>query len=353
MLGPVLAIPVALAGIGARSARLPLAYGAVMLAVTVVLAPFARGAPLQIAAPASVAAAAVLSAAGVVLTGPGRRERASITPAERKLASVTSVAEVVQRALLPPLPRRVGPLELEVVYLAAAAEARVGGDLYEVARTPFGIRLVVGDARGKGLEAVEIAAGVLGVFREVAHEVYTLAELARRLDAGLARRPAAGLAGGSGPCEEVVTAVLAEIDPSAGRLTLYNCGHPPPILLSPCRGDRRGRGGRAAPAVTAVEVPSPAPPLRLLPLGDCSAAGRTLPFPAAGALLFYTDGVTEARDPRRRCYPLAARLPELARAGAGGIGPGLLERVREDLLRHAGAAPDDDAALVLVRAPAV
>jgi len=247
VLGPVLAIPVALAGIGARSARLPLAYGAVMLAVTVVLAPFARGAPLQIAAPASVAAAAVLSAAGVVLTGPGRRERAGITPAEQKLANVISVADVVQRALLPPLPRRVGPLELEVVYLAAAAEARVGGDLYEVALTRFGIRLVVGDARGKGLEAVEIAAGVLGVFREVAHEVYTLAEMARRLDASLARRPDAGQADGSRPYEEFATAVLAEIDPYAGSLTLYNCGHPSPILLSPCR----GTASKAVAAATA------------------------------------------------------------------------------------------------------
>jgi len=327
-----------------------------LLAVMVALAPFARGAPLWLAAPASVAAAAVLSAAGVVLTGPGRRERAGITPAEQKLANVISVADVVQRALLPPLPRRVGPLELEVVYLAAAAEARVGGDLYEVARTPFGIRLIVGDARGKGLDAVETAAGVLGVFREVAHEVYTLAEAARRLDASLARRLSAGQADG-GPGEEFVTAVLAEIDPAAGALTIYNCGHPPPLLLSPGKADtrqsRHSLNGHAAPTVTSVDVPSPAPPLRLLPLGDCSAAGRTLPFPAGGALLFYTDGVTEARDPRRRCYPLAARLPELARAGAGGIGPGLLERVREDLLRHAGAAPDDDAALVLVRAPAV
>jgi hypothetical protein len=355
--GPLLAIPVALAGIGARSARLPLAYGAVMLAVTVLLAPFAGGAPLWVAAPASVAAAAVLSAAGVVLKERGRRERAGSTPAEQKLASVTSVAEVVQRALLPPLPRRVGPLELEVVYLAAAAEARVGGDLYEVARTRFGIRLVVGDARGKGLGAVETAAGVLGVFREVAHEVYTLAEMARRLDAGLARRPDAGPADGSCRYEEFVTAVLAEIDPGTGSLTLYNCGHPPPILLSPCRGgrqhDRRSRAGLAAPAVTAVEVPSPAPPLRLLSLGDCSAAGRTLPFPAGGALLFYTDGVTEARDPRRRCYPLAARVAELARAGPDGIRRDLLECVREDLLRHVGAPLGDDAALVLVRAPAV
>ena len=104
--------------------------------------------------------------------------------------------------------------------------------------------------------------------------------------------------------------------------------------------------------MTSVEVPSPAPPLRLLPLGDCSAAGRTLPFPPGGALLFYTDGVTEARNPRHRCYPLPTRLSELARTSTDGLRPDLLERVRDDLLRHTGARLDDDAALVLVRAPA-
>jgi len=356
VLGPLLAIPVALAAIGAPTLRLPLAYGVVMLAAAIVLAPFAHGSLLRIATPLSVLAVTALSAAGLVLTRPGRQEPAGITPVEQKLANVTSVAEAVQRALLPPLPRRAGPLELEAVYLAAAAEARVGGDLYEVARTPFGIRLIVGDARGKGLDAVEIAADVLGVFREVAHEVYTLAEVARRLDASLARRPDAGQADGSRPHEEFVTAVLAEIDPCAGSLTVYNCGHPPPILLSPrtadSRNGHRGRGGQPAPALTAVDVPAPAPPLRLLPLGDCSAAGRTLPFRPGGALLFYTDGVTEARNPRRRCYPLAGRLAGLAASSAGGIRPDLLDRLREDLLRHAGGPLDDDAALVLVRAPA-
>ncbi len=130
------------------------------------------------------------------------------------------------------------------MYLAAAAEARVGGDLYEVTRTQFGIRLIVGDVRGKGLDAVEIAADVLGVFREVAHEVYTLAEVARRIDASLARRPAA-------PLEEFVTAVLAEIDPAAGSLTIYNCGHPPPLVLSPAenRLAENGPARRQAPGV--------------------------------------------------------------------------------------------------------
>jgi len=355
MAGPLLAIPVALAGIGASSPRLPLAYGALMLAAALVLAVFARGSLLWVVAPASVVVVTGLSVLGVALTRPGKRERAGVAPVEQRLADVTSVAEVVQRALLPPLPDRAGLLGLQAVYLAAAAQARVGGDLYEVAQTPFGIRLIVGDARGKGLDAVETAAGVLGVFREVAHEVYTLAEAARRLDASLARRLSAGQADG-GPGEEFVTAVLAEIDPAAGALTIYNCGHPPPLLLSPGKADtrqsRHSLNGHAAPTVTSVDVPSPAPPLRLLPLGDCSAAGRTLPFPPGGALLLYTDGVTEARNPRRRCYPLATRLTELARASTNGISPDLLERVHDDLLRHAGAPLDDDAALILVRAPA-
>jgi serine phosphatase RsbU (regulator of sigma subunit) len=356
VLGPLLAVPAALAGIGAPTPRLPLAYGTVMLAASVVLAPFAGEARLWIAAAVPVVVVTALSMIGVVLCRREKPEPAGVTPVDQKLAEVTSVAEVVQRALLRPLPRRVGPLELGVVYLAAAAGARVGGDLYEVARTPFGIRLIVGDARGKGLDAVGIAADVLGVFREVAHEVYTLAEVARRLDASLARRPDAGQADSSRCAEEFVTAVLAEIDPSAGSLTIYNCGHPPPILLSPATAgshkSHRSRNGQAAPSVTTVEVPSPAPPLRLLPLGDCSGAARTLPLRPGDALLFYTDGVTEARDPRHRCYPLAGRLTQLAAASTGGIRPDLLERVRADLLRHTGAPLGDDAALVLVKTPA-
>src|SRR5712692_8416268 len=110
--GPLLAIPAALAGIGAPTPRLPLAYGTLMLVTAVVLAPSAGGSLVWIAA--SVAVVTALSAVGVVLNRPDKQELASRTPAEQKLASVTSVAEVVQRALLPPLPRRVGPLELEV-----------------------------------------------------------------------------------------------------------------------------------------------------------------------------------------------------------------------------------------------
>jgi hypothetical protein len=349
LLLPLLAVPPALAGIGAATPRRPLAYGAVMLLAAIAAAPFTTTVEVPVITTVSIVVVTLIAASGGARGG----------QENQRLADVTSVAEAAQRALLRPLPRQVGPLELGVVYLAAAAEARVGGDLYEVTRTQFGIRLIVGDVRGKGLDAVEIAADVLGVFREVAHEVYTLAEVARRIDASLARRPAA-------PLEEFVTAVLAEIDPAAGSLTIYNCGHPPPLVLSPGEsgpgknGPAASRPGANSPGgsdgqgparrlrVTPVNVPAPALPLRLMSLGDTSGAERTVPLQPGDALLLYTDGVTEARNARREFYPLEERVAEVA-ARAGGTDGDLLDRLRDDLVRYVGAPLDDDAALLLAR----
>jgi hypothetical protein len=322
LLVPLLAVPPALAGIGASTVARPLGYGAVSLLVAIVVALTASGDThdVPVATIVTVIVVTALSAAGTAL---------SSTSNTQQIANVISVAETAQRAVLRPLPGQLGPVELGVVYLAAAAEAKVGGDLYDVTTTEYGIRLIIGDVRGKGLGAVEVAADVLGMYREVAHEVHTLGELARRLDAGLARR--------WGQHEEFVTALFAEIDPQAGRLSIFNCGHPPPILIS-------------EDGVTVLEVPAPAPPLGLLTLGDSSGASRTLRLKPNDQLLLYTDGVTEARDRRRDFYALDERLAVL-RARANGAGTGLLELVRDDLMRHAGAPLEDDAALLLVRAP--
>jgi serine phosphatase RsbU (regulator of sigma subunit) len=331
LLAPLLAVPPALAGIGATTPRRPLAYGGAALVAAIIVAITATGATRGLPA-ATIVTVVIVTAVSALGAGLSRTSQAATT--QQHLANVVSVAEAAQRAVLRPLPEHVGPLELGVVYLAAAADAQVGGDLYDVARTPHGIRLVIGDVRGKGLGAVEVAADVLGMYREVAHEVHTLPELARRLDAGLARR--------WGEHEEFVTALFAEISPEAGRLTLFNCGHPPPMLIS-------ADGG----GVTVLEVPAPAPPLGLLTLGDPSGASLSVSLKPRDQLLLYTDGVTEARDAAREFYPLGDRLAPLASlAGASGDDGDLLELLRADLLKHVGAPLDDDAALVLVRAPA-
>ncbi|GGR28347.1 PP2C family protein-serine/threonine phosphatase [Streptomyces netropsis] len=314
-LSPVLATAPVLASIGTRRARVPLAAGLFALALVPLLA---RADPdvslaVHLTAGFTVLAITCVSTANVVL----------VATRERELLQSRSVAEAAQRTLLRPLPERIGTLRVAVRYLAAAAEARVGGDLYAALATPFGTRLIIGDVRGKGLSAVDAAADVLGTFREVAQVEADLATVARRLDAALGRRP---------PSEEFVTAALVGVPDNGGPAELVNCGHLPPLL-------------RRAGTVTEVETPVPQPPLGLLNLIGGPYDGRGFVFERGDLLVLYTDGVTEARDASGVFYPLTerlARLPELAPDA-------MADRLVADLLSYAGGELSDDAALLVVR----
>ncbi|NUP15048.1 MAG: serine/threonine-protein phosphatase [Streptomyces sp.] len=264
------------------------------------------------------ALAAVAGVTGIGITAAVMRERR-----EMELASVRSIAEVAQRVLLRPVPLTAGPLQAAVSYTSAVAEARIGGDLYEVVASPHGIRVIVGDVQGKGLAAVETAAVVLGAFREAAHDEPDLVGLGERLERSVARE----LEG-----EKFVTAILAEIG-SDREAVLLNYGHPAPMLVR--------RDGT---------VDFPHPPAFALPLG-LGAHGSEGPRPfrvdfAPGEqLLLYTDGVTEARDEQGSFYPLGDRAHLLKEFDAHRA----LEALRADLGQHAAGPPRDDAAMLLLR----
>ncbi|MFB6846962.1 PP2C family protein-serine/threonine phosphatase [Streptomyces sp. NPDC056373] len=262
---------------------------------------------------------AVSLASGLAGVLRGRRERV--------LAAVRSVAETAQHALLKPVPATVGPFQVAVRYSAAAAEARIGGDLYALIPTPHGVRLIVGDVRGKGLPAVGTAALVLGVFREAAHDEPDLLAVVDRIERSLARNLGR---------DDFVTAVVAGY-PRDGHLEVVNCGHAPPLLV------------RASGAVTPVEPVLPAPPLGLRDLAGYAPGLHTLPFADGDQLLLYTDGVTEARDGGRAFYPLAEGLQRhVSQEPARTLGA-----LHEELLAHVGGRLHDDAALLLIRKPVV
>ncbi|MFF1273205.1 PP2C family protein-serine/threonine phosphatase [Streptomyces marokkonensis] len=264
---------------------------------------------------------AMASVAGV--TGVGIAAAVARSRREAELASVRSIAEVAQRVLLRPVPLTAGPLQAAVSYTSAVAQARIGGDLYEVVASPHGVRVILGDVQGKGLAAVETAAVVLGAFREAAYDEPDLVGLGERVERSVARE----LEG-----ERFVTAVLAEIG-SDQEVTLLNYGHPAPMLVR--------RDG---------STDFPEPPEFALPLG-LSAPGADGPEPYRVAfapgeqLLLYTDGVTEARDREGRFYPLGERTHLLKEPDAHRA----LEALRQDLVRHTGGPPGDDAAMLLLR----
>jgi phosphoserine phosphatase RsbU/P len=240
------------------------------------------------------------------------------TEQEQLLLRVMRIAEVAQRTILRPIPPRMGRVALAVRYLSATEDALVGGDFYDVAVTRHGLRVLVGDVKGKGLEAVQLAALVLAGFRAAATHP-SLVELAAELDRSI--RPRLGE-------EDFVTAVLVQFGRS-GELQMVNCGHPAPL---------RFRSG-AAELLTSAE---PATPLGL----DPAPTLQRFTLAAPDRVLLYTDGLIEARAPDGRQFELNGQVAAVVAASSLGAAlDGLVAR----LLEHAGGRLDDDLALVLAQ----
>ncbi|MFI9052097.1 PP2C family protein-serine/threonine phosphatase [Streptomyces sp. NPDC053427] len=249
---------------------------------------------------------------------------------ERTLFQVRLVADAAQQVVLSPMPRRFGGVEIDSLYLAAAAEARIGGDFYEVVDTRYGVRLLIGDVRGKGLPAVGAAAAIVNSFREAAYGETDMVSIARRLEASTTRYNAAFPP--EGPMERFATALLVEIPHEGGRIEILNCGHPPPLLLN--RGELR-----------VLEPTAPSPLLNLAELIGDHYNIDTFDFTPGDLLLLYTDGVAEARARDGEFFPLAAWM----RRQSPTPPRELLAALHRDLLHYSRGRLDDDIAALAVR----
>ncbi|MFF9090572.1 PP2C family protein-serine/threonine phosphatase [Streptomyces sp. NPDC014991] len=249
---------------------------------------------------------------------------------ERTLFQVRLVADAAQQVVLSPLPRRFGSVEIESLYLAAAAEARIGGDFYEVVDTRWGVRLLIGDVRGKGLPAVGAAAAIVNAFREAAHGEADMVSVARRMDAGSTRYNASFPP--EGPMERFATALLVEIPHEGRHIEILNCGHPPPLFLN--HGE-----------VRALEPTTPSPLLNLAELIGDHYTVDTFDFAPGDLLLLYTDGVAEARAHDGEFFPLTAWL----RGQPPAAPHELLTALHRDLLHYSRGRLDDDIAALAVR----
>ena len=243
------------------------------------------------------------------------------TAAQRRISEVRAVARVAQSAILREVPATVTAGRLASRYVSASPEARVGGDLLDVVAGPGHPRWLIGDTRGKGLPAVRLASVAMTSFRDAcAQPGVSLPEIARVVDGSVTR--AAGE-------EDFVTAVFAEFDPH-GWLQLVVCGHPPPLRLT-ADGDLRA----LTPAAYAT-------PLGLHP----DIQSSTFTVNVGDRLVFYTDGLLEARDRAGRYFRLEDCLDTLGHPDLQAAADELLGR----LLAHARRKLDDDVALLLVEA---
>ncbi|KOG50121.1 serine/threonine protein phosphatase [Streptomyces virginiae] len=260
--------------------------------------------------------------------------RTARTRRENELNQVRRIATTAQEVLLRPVPDRLGPVRAASMYLAAETGAQIGGDLYDVVQTRYGVRMIVGDVRGKGLPAVRAAAIVLRAFREAVHYEEDLVEVIDRCGAALHRDAvAAGATGGDDALllEGFVTALVAQV-PDGPHVEVVNRGHPPPLLL---------HDGTVRP----LTPTAPLPPLGLEEfISGPPERPERYPFAPGDRLLLYTDGVIEARDGHGTFFDLA----EAMAAMRGHARASFLEDLHRALLRHTGSRLADDVAVVLV-----
>ncbi|SDJ45989.1 Serine phosphatase RsbU, regulator of sigma subunit [Frankineae bacterium MT45] len=259
---------------------------------------------------------------GGILVGTGIAVAAATARQQReaRLRRVEHVAEVAQLAILADVPERLGPVRLAARYVSSAEDATVGGDFYAAAATEYGVRVVVGDVRGKGLDAVRLAAVALGAFRERVDEERELTALLERLHTSVSRHSKSG---------DFVTAILLAVNDD-GLVTLSVAGHPTPILT---------QQGKAR----ILEVDGVRPPLGI----PGQATTTTLQLDPGDQLLLYTDGATEARRHSDNAFRDEERLIQdvLAVRTPGQA----VDRILDGLQTWTGGQLTDDVAVLALQ----
>jgi phosphoserine phosphatase RsbU/P len=229
----------------------------------------------------------------------------------------------VQRAILRPLPAEFGGVAFAWHYQSATKQALVGGDLYDVAMTRYGPRFIIGDVKGKGLDAVGRCAAVLAIFRELAVAESDLVTLAIEMDARVSKDM---------ELEDFVTVILADFTP--GEVRIVNCGHHPPVKVP-------GKAMAGLAQLQLMEAVQPFPPLGLHP----RPVRQDIMLEPGDRLLFYTDGLVETRDAKGRFFDLGQQ--SIAEALTAPDLDAAIRQLVGLLMNHAGGRLADDVLLVL------
>jgi serine phosphatase RsbU (regulator of sigma subunit)/predicted ester cyclase len=187
------------------------------------------------------------------------------------------VARDIQQAALPAAVPKLEGWHINPYYQPAR---EVGGDFYDFHLLSGGqLGLVVGDATGKGVPAALVMSTTLGMLQLAAQasESTSPSEVLERVNEALTVRI---------PSNMFVTCFYCVLDPNNGSLSYANAGHDLPYL-------HRGRG-------EAEELRARGMPLGLMP--GMEYEEKEIEVDAGEGVLFYTDGLVEAHDPKGEMF---------------------------------------------------
>jgi len=244
---------------------------------------------------------------------------------DRKVRWHTQVADALRHSLLPRELPGVPGVEAATSHLAATENPEVGGDFFDVYRTPSGWGVAIGDVCGRGEGVATVSAAARHAIRAVAHSTDDPADVLRAANQIILDEEFSG---------RFVTACAAHLRWRGETLevTLGNAGHPAPLLLRPDGELRQLRGGG-------------------LPLGIFPDAGPGLEqhgLAAGDTLIFYSDGLADAHRPGQGYFD--DQLPGEAAALAGQEPGQILARLQAVALEFCQGKVRDDITMLALRA---
>lgn len=235
------------------------------------------------------------------------------------------LADTLMRSFIPPSLPWVPGLDLGGIYRPAGTGAEIGGDFYDAFQLSGDSWLVaVGDVCGKGAEAAAMTTATRYALRGAAMETDDLTGVLEAVNATLMLDPS----------DRTCTAVLGRFtgtDATEIDVTVSTAGHPlPRILRSSGAVETAGSPGTLLGALDSVSHSTESVTLRL---GD--------------SVVFYTDGVTEARHAGE--FYGEERLDRTLSDLAGLPATEIAMSVAEEVIDFQEGSPRDDVALVVIR----
>ncbi|GAA3107045.1 PP2C family protein-serine/threonine phosphatase [Streptosporangium carneum] len=233
-----------------------------------------------------------------------------------------NVAAEMQWNLTPPL-----TFANHRVTVSAAVEPayEVGGDAFDYAIAGDVLHLAVFDAMGHDTSAGLTANLAMAACRNHRRQGMSLVDNSEAIERVLITE--------FGRSTRFVTAIMADLDMTTGRLRWVNRGHHPPVVI------RHGRW------VALLQCP-PAHPMGLnlsLPVHMCQEQ-----LEPGDRVLLYTDGITEARRPGAQEFGLERFVDFVIRRHADGLPvPETLRRLIHAVMEYHNGQLQDDATVLI------
>lgn len=265
--------------------------------------------------------------AGVALERARMHERETL---RQRMEEELAVARRIQLSLLPAHLPQIDGWSFAAAYSAAR---QVGGDFYDFMEHALGygrLGFVIADVAGKGVPAALMMGFSRAVLRAESMAGHSPAELLDRANRVILS---------DGQSRPFVSAFYAELELDSGRVTYANGGHDAPLLL--------GRSGGPSSLDASGVILGAFP--------DVRPEQHELVLESGHALVFYTDGVTEARDQAGAFFGDDRLIAAAAGGGGGGArGGGGAQSVLDSIVGAvadftSGAEQADDLTLVVIQ----